>query len=155
MNGIMPRSLSRSPNLPDGALVPDSAYLNWRQLRELLDPSRTTDARLAQALSDAREQVEGKAELLASGMRTHLKVLPEDIVRALLPSHTCKAQHSVAQAMLPRAVLEQIDPATSSVDAQWVGDPFAYLVNAADSPFLKLLADGMAEIGGWLGASGS
>ncbi len=133
MTGVMPQSRN-------GILLPSDALMNVRRWRGLLDSASTTDARLAQAVGDAREALGRDAEWFTSSMGTYFNFSPEDLVRAFLPGHICKTRHSVAQALLPHSILGYIDPLSSSDEATRAGPAF-----------LVLLASGTAEIGGRFG----
>lgn len=130
-NGAAP-----TPRPRDGMILPDSAPFDWRRLRGLVDAA--TDARLMQSLANAREQA--VADATTCGPQYALcGISPPDVVRGLLPGHVCRRGHTVAEAMLPRATLGQLDTLWTNPDPQWAG-----------MAFLDTLSSGLPLMGEWL-----
>ncbi len=67
----------------------------------------------------------------------------ENAVRLLLPGHVCKEHHSLAQAMLPRAILGALDPATQRSRMQAMGDE----VKENYSAFLLSMQNALIDVG--------
>lgn len=153
-NGRLPRSMpcitrdqNGDPLFDTGVLMPDNRLIDWRRLRTLVDPDspeQVTDARLAQAVGDAREvlMVDNVAERFAAHVQTYCHLPSTEFVRRLLHGHVCKTVHTPKEAMLPYAILAQIDPLAQSTEATW-----------ANTTFITALIPGMAEIGDWVSAS--
>lgn len=131
-----------TPAHPHGGTVyPRSDPFDWRRLRSLVATS--TDMRLMQCLARAREQAVVDAATYAPQYQAMLGISPQNIARALLPGHICHWGHSVAEAMLPRATLGQLDPLWSNPDPAWAGPAF-----------LQTLSDGLPVMAAWLREGG-
>jgi hypothetical protein len=125
-NGSLPKAYH-------GNLMPPHDLYNIRRMRDLV--INATDARLFQVYADAREMLPSDAEALAKKIEQVTAQAPDwlgrylmlplkDLVRFLLPGHHCATQHTLAQAMLPHAVIALLDPSASSGDSRDLSPAF-------------------------------
>jgi hypothetical protein len=98
-------------------------------------------AALEQAIADAQREWLVSAPLLGMALQAY-GISEANAVRLLLPGHVYKEHHTLAQAMLPRAILGALDSTTTHSSLEDVGnDVMQYPV------FLGALQDAIIEVG--------